>query len=193
LIEKSLVVLLTLAFPRRAAKGQGAVQANCSGRVSDTAGNAVAQILVDTVEPTGRVVGVATDAQGNYTMAAPNSGPFQIQFREPAGKTVVMVVDHLTGGTNQTLSVTVTINGVNFQSANARLDGVSKITAWLAGADDPRVRQRYFEHVTRESLFTTVEKVRKDLREAMDFLDQRQRRYLAAKADTVAGQLQVMP
>ena len=149
-------------------------------------------LLVESVEPSGRGNGTRSDANtGVYNLPAPLVGPYLLQIRNPQDMTVIMTVEHLTGGTAQNVSLTVAIQGQSVQGTSAKASGVSSITNFLFTNDNPRVREQYFAKVPRQALAATIDQVRGDL-QRMQFLDARQRNYLIEKVETAARQLQMI-
>jgi hypothetical protein len=183
------------AFPacaiwQQSAQAQ-AVAPKCSGTVSDAQGTGIANLIVQTVEPNGRVASSPpTDSQGNYSLPAPKSGTYVIVFREPQGNTKLHDVRQLTGGKDQVLSVTIDGRSKSFQGAYAALQAVETLTAWIVGDRKEQIGPELFKSIPLNELTGVVDAVTKDLNQTEPTA--RQRDFLLAKAESVRKFLQMV-
>jgi hypothetical protein len=190
LICSFLGLLGALVVWQREAAGQAAEKSHCSGTVSDAMGKGIPGIVVQMVEPSGRVQFHQTDAKGTYRIPAPGSGTYVIVFREPQGKTHVHDVRQLTAGTDQRLSVTVHSATKSFQGAYGALQSVETLSAWVIAEGDDKVGPTMFESISPIELAGLVESIIKSLDEMK--LNAIQRRFLLQKAETVRDLLRTV-
>jgi hypothetical protein len=151
----------------------------------------IANLVVELQEPGGRITTRNTDHRGGYVFAAPKSGPYVIQFREPQGNTRLLDVRQLTAGRDQSLAVTIPKAGT-FLSAYSKLQAVESLCACILGDHDPDAFARtLFSQISRGELRGIVTSV-------MDNLDgikptAEQRIVLTAKAQTIQQGLRALP
>ena len=129
------------------------------GRVSDPKGKGISDLLVQIVEPSGRVTSGKTDGKGEYSLSAPKSGPYLILFREPQIKTRLLSVAQLTPDTNQVLSMTIDVSMKNFQSEYGTLQAVETLVAWAIAAPN-FVRTTLFAVITARELLDVLDTFR---------------------------------
>lgn len=133
-----LLAVATYIFWRREAYAQGDETAYCSGVISDPHQRGIADLIVQLVEPTGRVHSDKTKGKGEFRLPAPIKGTYILVFRESQGKTQLHDVRQLTAGANQQLCVTIDPSRSSFQGAYAALQGVETLAAWLFESDIDR-------------------------------------------------------
>jgi hypothetical protein len=168
---------------QRSAKGQLGAGPNCSGRVSDTQGNGVANLGVEIVAPGGGVTTGNTDARGAYRVVAPKTGPYVILFREPQGNTRLLDLRQLTAGTNQILSVTIDPPTKSFQGAYSALQAVEALSAWMMADREGQVAGTLFKTIPFGELRGIVQHVMDDINRVEP--TDRQRQFLMAKTEAV--------
>jgi len=163
---------------RRPAFGQVTAEPSCLGKVSDPKGKGISDLLVQIVEPSGRVTSGKTGDKGEYSLPAPKNGPYLILFREPQMKTRLLDVAQLTPGTNQVLSMTIDPSTINFQSEYGTLQAVESLVAWVIAAPNS-VRKTLFEAVSASELLDVLNSFRsraypsKFGTQQLDFLEQK--------------------
>ena len=173
---------------RRPARGQQAPRGPlCAGAVSDPQGNGIPKLVVQIVEPSGQVTSGDTGAKGDYTLSAPNSGPYLVLFREPQTKTRLLVVGQLTPGTTLALSVTIDPSRKSFLSVYGALQAVEILAAWAA--TDPKVATTLFQTIGKPELSAFVEKDVERLNQ-LEF-SPRQLEFLSTKASVVRRLLEM--
>ncbi len=135
-IQGTLAIFGT-AFCCPRAEGQVDGKILCSGIVSDPQDRGMPGLIVQMVEPNGRVSSERTDEKGGYRLEAPRKGIYVIVFREPQGKTHVHDVRQLTAGVNQQLNVTIDGAIKSFATAYSALQAIETLSAFCITLSQP--------------------------------------------------------
>jgi hypothetical protein len=184
---QGLIGLGSLGFLwQRAARGQArAAAGSCSGTVSDPQGTGIKNLVVEIIEPNGRVATGNTDAQGSYKLSAPQSGPYVIQFREAQGNTRLLDVRELTAGTNQILSVTIDPQRKTVSAIYSALQAVEALAALMMADRAEKAAPMLMERIPLRELRSITDSVINEINRSEP--TPRQRAFLVAKAAAVKG------
>jgi len=158
----------------------------CELEVSDDKGKGISKLVIEIIEPNGRVSTATERANGHYDFSAPQSGPYVLIMYERGGNTTLYEMRSLTSGAHQSIAVTFDPMLGGFSSLYNALQGVESLAAAVIGnRDSAKVASAVFETIPRHGVLESVATMMAAIRKAD--LSEMQRNLLQKKADFVIG------